>query len=151
MCPCDTIIGISGAPSPKPWTGQISVRFGFHDLRHTFRASRRAMRWRQRPHTLMALGGWKCSPPVLDRYAHLCTGAFLWQAITKGLAIQVRIGSKTGSEGEPSGRNQIEVSEKDWAGNGFETPRPSPWQGDALPLSLFPPRSTVGQRGGNLY
>lgn len=36
----------------------------------------------------------------------------------------------------PVGRSHpLEVLEKNWSGKGDLNPRPSPWQGDALPLS----------------
>ena len=33
------------------------------------------------------------------------------------------------------GSNQTKLSGEDWSGKGDLNPRPSPWQGDALPLS----------------
>ena len=108
--------------------------FRFHDLRHTF-ASRLAMQGCN-DRTLMALGGWK-SPRMLSRYAHL-TPAHLWQAV-EGLVGnssggQTRTVTKTVNsvEGE---RAVVQNPLKNWSGKGDLNPRPSPWQGDALPLS----------------
>ena len=102
--------------------------FRFHDLRHTF-ASRLAMAG-QNDRTIMALGGWK-SPRMLDRYAHL-SPAHLWSAV-EGL---VQLGKdQTENECVPKSVPREAKSAKSWSGKGDLNPRPSPWQGDALPLS----------------
>ncbi len=102
--------------------------FRFHDLRHTF-ATRLAMHG-QNDRTIMALGGWK-SPRMLDRYAHLAP-AHLWTAV-EGL---VQAGeAKTDTQCVPKSVPKENETEENWSGKGDLNPRPSPWQGDALPLS----------------
>ncbi len=116
--------------------------FRFHDLRHTF-ASRLAMKGAN-DRTLMALGGWK-SPRMLSRYAHL-SPTHLWQAV-EGLVNSKQKNSdgtvtKTvRSEGDEPGEKPKSL--KNWSGKGDLNPRPSPWQGDALPLSYSRSRKSV--------
>ena len=98
----------------------------FHDLRHTFatRLQRLGVDYEVR----QALLGHKM-PGMTAHYSH---GGPEWEA---KLREAVKKLSYEMSDGLVGGLDEIRKVLKNWSGKRDLNPRPSPWQGDALPLS----------------
>ena len=98
----------------------------FHDLRHTFatRLQRLGVDYEVR----QALLGHKM-PGMTARYSH---GGPEWEAKIREAVKKL---SDEMSDGLFGGFDKIRNVLKNWSGKRDLNPRPSPWQGDALPLS----------------
>jgi integrase len=98
----------------------------FHDLRHTF--ATRLQRLGADYEVRQALLGHKM-PGMTARYSH---GGPEWEAKIREAVMKL---SDEMSDGLFGGLEEIRKVLKNWSGKGDLNPRPSPWQGDALPLS----------------
>jgi integrase len=98
----------------------------FHDLRHTF--ATRLQRLGADYEVRQALLGHKMLG-MTARYSH---GGPEWEAKIREAVQKL---SDEMSDGLVGGLDEIRKLLKNWSGKGDLNPRPSPWQGDALPLS----------------